>query len=614
MKGIYYSRHNHDNKREDWHQPVEGKSITLNSQAFSKFFPFPEVARQGEIKRRCDDHSDERCEGCNGCDRNVKITFGREGQQFIASRTDEGQTHNIDQFGWGWSGNGANEHWFDDEAVCLKIISDYRSNTGLTADSARIVAFKRHVEVHSFRGDCKDETRTMPKQGKIWAEFVNRPGNHRANWTGFGFGMGTFNDGGRYTASGDWISDATPVIGDALDTLVETILSGNVGQETVCRHNRNVRAHIVTKDQNKISLYLCKSCRMRGVRWEEFVTRNRADTCPYFRRACKSVVEKSDSFPEWFSWNGDNLLSSNLRLKDGEYNAYEVVYVRRKEGFIRRSVLLLNGRTRESWMFRYNGFIPRTMAEFRTKYAEGRQLSGYMGTGPTNRSYSSKNPNDRFLSEAKIAAAVAQGLEQPLWKSDDGSTTLIRFLIHQEDSPKLQKGRIEGLDIVPLTSDGNEDENAILTEKSQPFYTDQDGNEYYLLLVGNPWVGGLAIRKGSQELKRVDSITGCWYLLRVGAPVSIEVPLWERPEGEHLKKLVAFQRSQGRINSLTVVSHGSSRQFKNREAFEEGMIVESDRDRFYSANWIVRVEERLKQAVAQMFRAYLPDDQSVTVE
>jgi hypothetical protein len=478
--------------------PVEGESIVLNRSAFSRFFP--EVQIQGEVERN-DDEDDY-----NGQNQSVKITFGREGQ-FTAIQTNEYQTFNIDQFGWGWSGNGANEHWFDDEAICLKSVSDYRSNTGLTADSTRIVAYKRHVEVDSFRGDCKDETRTLPKPGKIWAEFVNHPGNYRANWTGFG--IGTLDGGGRYTASGDWVSDATPVIGDALDNLIETMLSGQVGQETVCRHNRNVRAHIVTEDPNKVSLYLCKSCRMRGVRWEEFMTRNRADTCPYFRRACKSVVEKSDAFPEWFKWNGDNLLQSNLRMTDGENIAFEVVYVRRKEGFIRRSVILLNNRTREVWMFRYNGFIPRTFAEFKTKYAEGRQLSGYMGTGPTD-GYS-ENPNDRFLSEAKIAAAVAQGLEQPLWRN--GTSSLISIDLSRNDLHDfaIQKGEVKGFQIAQLDHEGKECELETKPNPA-PFYTDA-GASYHLIY--GDWSQHTVLRHGGEELYRSDRSNYKWFMLRV---------------------------------------------------------------------------------------------------
>lgn len=505
MKGIYYNRHcgydNRDQNKDDWYQPTEGEAIVLNRQAFTRFFP--ELQVQGDVQQPSgDDDSDE-------CDRNgqsVKITFGRDGA-FTATACNEYQTHNVDEFQWGWSGSGANEHWFDDEAICLKSNQEYRSGTGLTADSSRVVAYKRHVEVDSFRGDCKDEKKLTRRSGKIWAEFVNRPAQYRANWTGFG--IGTLSNGGRHTASGEWVSDATPIIGgDALDNLIETMLSGNIGKETVCRHNSNVRAHIVTTDPNKISLYLCKSCRMRGVRWEEFMTRNRADTCPYFRRACKSVVEKSDSFPEWFSWNGDNLLSSTLRLKDGEYNAYEVVYVRRKEGFIRRSVLLLNDRTREVWMFRYNGFIPRTMQEFKTKYAEGRQINGYMGTGPTE-GYQ-ENPNDRFLSEAKIAAAVTQGLEQPVWKN--GSSALISIDLGRDDLHDfaIQKGEINGYQIAQLDHEGKECELEAKPNPA-PFYTDA-GASYHLIY--GDWSQHTVLRHHGEELYRSDRSNYKWFMLR----------------------------------------------------------------------------------------------------
>ena len=266
MKGLYYNRHDESDVKESWHQPAKGESIVLNS-SFFKFFPKVEI-QDGN---------------------NVEIIFDREGSFDITS-TNKGQTHNIDQFSWGWSGYGANEHWFDDQAICLGNKEDYRSGSGLTAASTRTVAYKRHVEVESFRGDCKDETRMTPKPGKVWAEFVNGPGNYRANWTGFG--IGTLD------------SSATPIIGDALDDIIKTMLSGQVGDPTVCRHNGKVQAHIVTTDPSKVSLFLCKSCRMSGVQWKDFIGRNRADTCPYFRRACKSVVEKSDPFPEWFSWAG----------------------------------------------------------------------------------------------------------------------------------------------------------------------------------------------------------------------------------------------------------------------------------------------------------------------
>lgn len=505
MKGIYYDRHNDiENDKEDWHEPSKGETIVVDGKKFSQFFP--EVEIQEGTERNDDEDEDNQDQNV----KDVKIIFGQDGK-FSGAYTNEYQTHNVDEFQWSWSGQGVNEHWFDDEAICLKPTDDYRSGTGLTADSGRIVAYKSHVEVDSFRGDCKDETRTLPKPGKIWAEFVNSSGGYRANWTGFA--IGTLKGDGRYTASGDWVSDEAQIIGDKLDDIIQIMLSGKIDKkETVCRHNKSVRTHIVTDDPNKIPLYLCKSCRMRGVRWEEFIMRNRADTCPYFRRACKSVVEKSDAFPDWFSWNGDNLLSSTLRMKDGECLAYEVVYVRRKEGFIRRSILLFNDRTREAWMYRYNGFVPRTINEFRTKYAEeGRQILGYMGTGPKDGYH--ENPDDRFLSEAKIAAAVTQGLEQPLWKN--GSSSLISIDLNRNDLHDfaIQKGEINGYQIAQLDHEGKECE----LEAKQipaPFYADA-GASYHLIYGGRYCSQHTVLRHHGEELYRSDRSNYKWFLLRI---------------------------------------------------------------------------------------------------
>jgi len=93
-----------------------------------------------------------------------------------------------------------------------------------------------------------------------------------------------------------------------------------------------------------------------------------------------------------------------VKARKGEYA--ELFKFMRKEGFVRRAVLLVNNRTREAWMYRYSGFIPRAMVEFKIKYTERRQVSGYNGTGPADDHF--KNPNDRFLSEEQIMAAVAR--------------------------------------------------------------------------------------------------------------------------------------------------------------------------------------------------------------
>lgn len=505
MKGVYYDRNSYDADRDDWHQPTENESIIVNRSAFTKFFP--ELQIQGEIEWQCERGQDSDCyNDCDQCGRSVKLTFNENGE-FIAAYSNDYQSHQIDEFNWSWSGGGVREWWFDDTAVSLKRTGDYRSNTGLTADSSRVVAFNRKVEVDSFRGDCSDETDTRPKPGKIWAEFINHPADYRANWTGFA--MGSIGGDGRYTSSGGWISDITPVIGDALDQIIEVVLAGEVGETTICRHNRNIKSHIVVSDPSKISLYLCKSCRMRGVRWEEFSTRNRQDTCPYFRRACKSVVDRSDSLPEWFAWSGDNLLSSYRRMQDGDSEAYEMVYVRRKEGFVRRSVLLLNNRTREAVMFRYNGFIPRNMAEFQAKYNEGRLISGYMGTGPTDGYYD--NPNDRFLSETKIADAVVQGLEQPLWQN--GSSSLISFSLGRHDIEQyaIQKGEINGFQVTQLSEEGEERE-VETKQNPSPFYTDE-GASYHLIY--GDWSSHTVLRHNNEELYRSDRSNYKWFLLRV---------------------------------------------------------------------------------------------------
>jgi len=212
---------------------------------------------------------------------------------------------------------------------------------------------------------------------------------------------------------------------------------------------------------------------------------------------------------------GENLLASNRRMQDGENVAYEVLYVRRKDGFIRRSVLLLNNRTREVWMFRYNGFIPRTYAEFKIKYAVGRQISGYMGTGPTDGYH--ENPNDRFLSEAKIAAAVTQGLEQPLWSN--GSSALISVDLGRNDLHDfaIQKGEVNGFQITQIDYKGKERDDLEAKKNPAPFYSDAGGASYYLIF--SDWRYHTVIRRrggGGEELYRSDrGDHNKWFLLRL---------------------------------------------------------------------------------------------------
>lgn len=504
MKGIYYNRHSAGTDRDDWQELASELILPLSN--FEKFFPSIKI--QGKIKWRCDGGPDN-CGECDSCGGAVKVIASKNGN-LVAVHTDESLTHqHIGDFHWDWSGHGAKEWWFDDQTMCLVKTSDYRSETGLTADSSRIIAYNRKVEVSSFRGDCADETKTTPRPGKIWAEFINAPADYRANWTGFA--IGAIGGDGRYTSSGGWISDSTPIIGDKLDDMIEILLFGEEPENpTICRHNRAVQAHIIS-DPTRLSLYLCKSCRMRGVRWEEFLTRNQRDMCPYFRRACKSVIGKSDSFPDWFAWSGDNLLSAQRRsiADSDEHEAFEATYVRRKEGFVRRAILLFNLRTREVRMYRYNGYIPPTLADFKEKYSEGRQILGYLGT-ERKEHVSSEDPDNGFLTEEAVKKVVQEGLDDPLW-SDDGSI-LIRF---QNDRAGLEifaveRGEVNGLQIVPLKQDESEDDEVAVSTPT-PFYA-ENGTRFYLLRVAN-WQGKLSIRQNSQELKRVDRETGDWYLL-----------------------------------------------------------------------------------------------------
>lgn len=374
MKGIYYDRHaDYDSRvqRDEW--AANNKAQTIVSRSLLKILPDTKV--EGEIKWRCNGASEERCENCTNC-MNIEVSQNENGDTRY-SYTDEPLTYDqVSKFHWTWSGCGVIEHWFDNEAICLKKTGDYISGSGLTADATRVVAYTHHVEVRSFRGDCRDETEKIFRPNVIWAEFKNFPQDYRANWTGFAFAG--IAENGRYTSSGGWVNNFTPIIGDKLDDIIEMSVSHYSFIEnyspTICRHNGNVQARIVVGDPKRLPLYLCKSCRMRGVQWQEFISRNRADACPYFRRACKSVVEKSDKLPDWFKWSGNNLLAANRRMADSDCEAYEVSYVRRRDGFIRRSVLLLNNVTREAWMHRYNGYIPQTLAEFNKKYIDGRQI------------------------------------------------------------------------------------------------------------------------------------------------------------------------------------------------------------------------------------------------
>ncbi|MFA6376120.1 MAG: hypothetical protein WCX69_01825 [Candidatus Paceibacterota bacterium] len=505
MNGINYDRHDSFGDKESWHKPADGETIVLSKDTFLKFFP--EVEIQGEVKLECEDASEEKCNGCDRCGKRVKLIC-RDGK-FTAAHSNDYPTHQLGEFKWEWDGHGATEHWFDDEAISLKSTDDYRSTSGLTAHSVRVVAYKRHVEVASFRYGITD-ARIFPKPGRIWAEFKNCPTEYRANWTGFAIGYGI-------KGEHEYDPNPAPIVG-MLDEVIEAILTNQIGQAIVCKHNPSVQVHIIASDPSKTSFLLCKGCRMQGVRWSEFSGRNRQDTCPYFRRACKSVVERSDAFPKWFTWEGDNFLSSALRMKDGEHLAYEVAYIRRKDGFVRRAVLLCNERTREVWMYRYAGFVPRTAMEFFGKYAEGRQISGYLGTGPRERC---DDPAQRFLSEAQVIAAVAKGLEQPLWQ-DEGAA-LLDF--DPEGHPNeiadyaIHTGEIGGIRIAQIDRDSGKERETETSKNPMPFYMDGTGN--YYLIYSDCW--NAVLRRSGEELYRSEQRYN-WYLLRIVKKTNEAVP------------------------------------------------------------------------------------------
>lgn len=381
MKGIFYNRHGQwrENWEETLRRPEAGEEIIVNGFYFRKNFSGVEIfsaitfagcycGRYGRRGWTGTEHSVP-CPECEEQYSAVKLVFGNE-SQFTAEWLNREATHGVGRFSWDWSGSGAVEHWFDDEAVCFQEVSSYISNTGLTASASRAVAFQRKVEVRSFRGDCGEtpDRSSVREPGVILAEFKNAPQEYRANWTG--------------RAIGDWAG--IPVVGDDLDRMIEFILSTVASPEdlpatiTACRHLPSMQAYIISRDPEAVSRMLCWACRTRGVRWEEFLNRNQADMCPYFRRAVKSVLERSEDLPSWFEWKGNNLLSTQRRMEDGEWLVYEATFIRRRDSFVRRAVLLLDSSTREAWIYPYNGYIPRTLTEFTEKYTQSqrRQLQG----------------------------------------------------------------------------------------------------------------------------------------------------------------------------------------------------------------------------------------------
>lgn len=362
MKGIYYSRMDENEIRDKWGVPKAGDSIIVPTREFKKFFPEMEI--QGEIQwnENCD-NPPQGCGDCEQCGSWTTLTFD-DSKGFTVAYTgnqwnqeDHQKIRELGQFQWDWSGHGATEWWFDDEAICLKKSSDYCSQSGLTADASRVAAFARKVKVASYRGDCGDKP-GKPESGLVWAEFRNEQTQYRSNWTGFAIGV---------------MDDSENMVTDDLDSLVSKMLAKQEVKATTCRHNPGVKFRIVASKREEVSRLLCRACRAQGIRWEEFTQRNRGDVCPYLKRAAKAVVSKSDPLPEWFKWQGD-LLASYRRMKTGDHEAFEIVFVRRRDKLIRRAVLLLKNSEKEGWLYPYNGYIPPYLKEFQKKYKQGRQI------------------------------------------------------------------------------------------------------------------------------------------------------------------------------------------------------------------------------------------------
>lgn len=301
--------------------------------------------------------------------------LGRDCEGVILSQSETGEMRanlqvqnfptccQVGKFTSSWNPHGKQlEHWFH-QCYLLRKEEEYTSGSGATGTHTYLVAYQGHVEVNFFRRNVPSWCTPLPIPAMApWGwnmEQVNAthwlpPEGHRG-----------------YAVSSRYISDDTA-------RLIRIELGEEARPEpTVCRHNPAVQVGVAAIDPKALPRLLCTFCRGRGIRWEEFSARNRADTCPYFRRACKSVTERSDQLPYWFEWHGQ-LLASYRRLAEGEYEAFEAVYLRKRDGFIRRSVVLLNNTTKEAWMYPYNGFIPPTLAAFRGKYPEasGRQIVG----------------------------------------------------------------------------------------------------------------------------------------------------------------------------------------------------------------------------------------------
>lgn len=310
--------------------------------------------------------SDSPCEDCN-----LAVRIAPDGSARFVSIPDEPGCYEVSclaQFDWEWGGGSNYEHWFDDSARVLAKASswreDYVSRSGLTGNISLIVAYKRHVSVSSQR-DCGGES-------DGWSVTYDPVTEYR-------FYHDRYVVGRRQTPT-VWLASVGQAIAisDDKQSLIEAMLSASWPEAewpvTVCRHNPSVQAMIRLSEENVgyFGRFLCWSCRMQGLRWEEILQRNNVDRCPYVQRALKAFGESSDPLPEWVGWSSP-ILASHRRLVEGEKEVWELLFLRRRDGFIRRCVLLLGTDTKTAWMYPCR-YIPRTLAEFEQKFGEGRMI------------------------------------------------------------------------------------------------------------------------------------------------------------------------------------------------------------------------------------------------
>lgn len=342
------------------------QEVVVRTTKVREFLPDLEIAPPGEHLEvptggwYCfcrDEYRQEPCEVCN-----LAVEIAPDGKARFIARP---PSHLLSQFDWEWSGSGFVEHWFDDEARSLRGGErDYVSRSGLTGEVSRIVAYKRHVEVRSYRryGGDRLPAGDDLQYGVIWEE-----------WRNYSSQPITLEGGLFLTRVGN-----TPVISDDKESLIEALLAESWPRDewpvTTCRHNSSVRAIIRLRPENAgyLGRFLCWSCRMQGLRWEEISHRNTANRCPYIARALKAFGRRSDPLPEWVGFKSPILLS-RCRLVEGEKQAWELLFLRQSDGFVRRCVLLLDTAIKEARMYYPVGL--RSLADLKEKYGEGRIIS-----------------------------------------------------------------------------------------------------------------------------------------------------------------------------------------------------------------------------------------------